>query len=585
MAFTKITTDSVTWTLTYTGSWLEGGATETVGKLSIEYTVYQDYAANQSRLDGSFYFTPTGATPRITVGSGQTSITSCFYTIDGTAYTGTCSVFPNASTGSNQSLTQNKKYLLTSFSQTFTHNTDGSKTVKFGTCGVGTSSSPAILKFVSSNTGTDKSANIKATGIYNKTLPAIPKAATFLTATNFTDEENPVITYNNSAGESVDSLEACISLTGATDDIAYRSISKTAGTYTFELTDDDRNVLRMAAINAQTVSVRFYLKTTIGTNTYFEYVTRTVTIANCNPVLNNPTVKDIQPDVVALTGNENTIVRYASMAEYSFEPVAKKYATIASQYIQNGTKKITGLSQGVIDEPESGLFVFSATDSRGLTTTATVTKTFIEYIKPTCYQNLKAEMVGETGAKITLTISGDYFNGTFGAVSNTLKLEVKHTQNDGTMGDWVDLTDGLIPVFDGNTYSLEITISGFDYSQSYTFQCRATDKLNVVQSAEYTIKLLPVFDWGESDFNFNVPVNINANTLSMNDEVVLRHTGSSTNNTVLSASGGHIYIRPGGTSDTSSEVRITAQGDIEVKGDIIINGVSLTTILENAGLM
>lgn len=579
MAYTNIGTDSVTWTVTYKPT---GYSAENVCKLSLEYTIYQDYEANKSYLQYSFYFTPVASTPYL---SADSSCTKFFYTIDGTAYSGTTSFTASSTGASYQSLTQNKKYLLGSFSKTYTHNTDGTLSVKFGTCGIGTSTTPAKIRFKSSNLGREVSTNVKSTAIYTKTIPSIPKAAKILTASNFTDEENPVITYNNTAGDSVTNLEACISLTGATDDIAYRSISKTGTSYTFELTDDDRNVLRMAAINAQTVSVRFYLKTTIGTNTYFEYVTRTVTIANCNPVLNNPTVKDIQPDVVALTGNENTIVRYASMAEYSFEPVAKKYATIASQYIQNGTKKITGLSQGIIDEPESGLFVFSATDSRGLTTTATVTKSFIEYVKPTCHQALKAEMVGETGAKITLTISGDYFNGTFGAVSNTLKLEVKHTQNDGTMGDWVDLTDGLIPVFDGNTYSLEITISGFDYSQSYTFQCRATDKLNVVQSAEYTIKLLPVFDWGESDFNFNVPVNINANEFSMNGETVLRHTGSSTNNTVLSASGGHIYIRPGGTRDTSSEVRITAQGDIEVKGDIIINGVSLTTILENAGLM
>ena len=122
---------------------------------------------------------------------------------------------------------------------------------------------------------------------------------------------------------------------------------------------------------------------------------------------------------------------------------------------------------------------------------------------------MKAELSGVDGGVVNLKISGNYFNGTFGAVKNTLKLEVRHTQNDGSMGAWVDLTSGLIPVFNGTTYELETTISGFSYSQSYVFQCRATDKLNTVITSQYTVRVLPVFDWSKEDFNFNVPVNIN----------------------------------------------------------------------------
>lgn len=417
------------------------------------------------------------------------------------------------------------------------------------------------------------------------TLDTIFKEPSLLTATNFTDEENPVITYSNPGGNNVSLLQAAISLTGATDDIAYRDVSKTGSSYTFTLTDDERNLLRKAAIDKQTMPVRFYLKSVVDGTTYWNYLERNFTVVNCSPVITNPVVKNAISDVSDLTGDENILVRHVSMIEYSFEASTSKFATIAEQYIQCGNKKITGLSQGVIDDIESGTFIFGVTDSRGLTTTRTIERDIVEYVKPTCNQTVKAELVGETGAQIALTVSGNYFNDTFGAVENTLKLEVRHTQNDGTMGDWVELTDGLIPVFNGNTYTLDITISGFDYAQAYTFQCRATDKLNVVETASYTVRALPVFDWGEEDFNFNVPVNVNASTFNMNGETILRHTGSSTNNTVLSASGGHIYIRPGGTSDTSSEVRITAQGDIEVKGDIIINGVSLTTILQNAGLM
>lgn len=414
----------------------------------------------------------------------------------------------------------------------------------------------------------------------------LPLMAVLKTAPNFNDEQNPTITYiSASADKRPQVVEAAISLTGANDDIEYRAISSTGNTYTFELTEDERNVLRLAAINSSSINVRFYLRTSYGDVVNYDYLTRKFTVVNSNPIISDIVIKDIHPDIIALTGNEDTLVRYASMAEYSYTITAQKLASITEHSITNGSQKKTGLTQGIFDDVESGDFTIAATDSRGYQGTRTISKPIVNYIKPTCHQEVKAELVGETGAQIALTISGNYFNDTFGAVENTLKLEVRHTQNDGTMGEWVDLTDGLIPVFSGNTYSLSITISGFNYGDAYTFQCRATDRLNTVISSSYTVRALPVFDWSQEDFNFNVPVNVNANEFSMNGETVLRHTGSSTNNTVLSASGGHIYIRPGGTTNTSSEVRITAQGNIEVKGDIILNGVSLLDTLRNAGLI
>lgn len=418
------------------------------------------------------------------------------------------------------------------------------------------------------------------------------RTATILTADNFNDEGNPVITYKDPTRSDA-KIYACISVTGAEDDVPYREIPKGnnsyTGTYTFNLTEDERNTLRIAAIDTQTLPVRFYIKTIYESYegyAAFDYVTRTFTVVNCNPIINQPTIKEVQSTVLALTGDEDTVVLNESMIEYSYEPVVKKQATIANQFVQCGTQKASGLSQGVIDDVESGTFLFSVTDSRGLTTTTTVTKNVIEYVKPTCYQELAIEITGETGATIGLTIRGNYYNGSFGLVDNTLKLEVRHTQNDGTMGDWVDLTDGLIPVFDTEkkTYELHVSISGFTYSMAYEFQCRATDKLNTVISSMYKVKMMPVFDWGENDFNFNVPINIEGETIGLHGETVIRH-GKDTNNTVLSGSGGHIYLRPGGTTDTSSEVRITSQGNVEIKGDIILNGTSLLTILENAGLI
>ena len=47
-----------------------------------------------------------------------------------------------------------------------------------------------------------------------------------------------------------------------------------------------------------------------------------------------------------------------------------------------GDKSITSNS-GTINAIESGKFIITATDSRGFTTTQTVSKTIVEYVKPT----------------------------------------------------------------------------------------------------------------------------------------------------------------------------------------------------------
>ena len=427
---------------------------------------------------------------------------------------------------------------------------------------------------------------------YSGDLLSIDRAINPITADNFTDEDNPSFSYSApTAGKSVlyridtsgnikgiaaddvfSSLQAALSFDGETIDIDYRDIPIEGGSYTFNLSDVERELLRQKAQGSDTVPIYYMTKITRSIDTRYsstlydmeadpaELISKTernFTVVGCNPTL-NPTVKDIKEETIALTGDENTFIRYESMAEFAFNATASKHATIVSQSVQCGSKTISNLPNGVIDNVESGTFIFNVTDSRNMGASSSVFKNLVEYVKPTCYQKLEIAISGETGANINLTINGNYYNGSFGAVDNTLLLEVRYTNDDGNMGEWQTIPG--TPTFNGNTYKLQATFGGFNYGKAYIFQCRATDKLNVVQSAQYTIRLLPVFDWSEEDFNFNVPV-------QMNGKTVLRHNREG-NNTVLSASGGHIYIRPGGTDNTSGETIIYPDGRIQFGGEV-----------------
>ena len=332
-------------------------------------------------------------------------------------------------------------------------------------------------------------------------LDLIPRQATLTSAENFNDDENPSISYSNPAGNAVGALQAAIySNDGKTAYAAYRNITKTATSYTFNLTTAERNALRNAIPEAKSMKVRFYLKTTISGTSYYSYITKTLTIVDANPTI-SPTIKDTNSTTLALTGNENTIVRFYSNAAITIGASAIKGATLKSQKASNSGKSFTTAS-GTLNAVESAVFLFTATDSRGNTTNTSVEKPFIDYVKLTA--NFKPQITVD--GVISFTVSGNYFNGSFGAVSNELNAYYRYKAEDGDFGDWVELSTNAY----STTYesSVSFTIPNFNYKNTYTFQIKANDKLMSLAEREYVITALPVFDWSKEDFNFNVPVSI-----------------------------------------------------------------------------
>jgi hypothetical protein len=357
---------------------------------------------------------------------------------------------------------------------------------------------------VSHNNDGNKSISVSfSTAIYTATvstysgtweLDSNPRQANITGAPNFNDEENPTITYSNPAGNAVNSLEACISWTGNAD-IAYRDISKTGSSYTFNLTEAERKKLRQAAASSNTLSVKFFVTTTIGDNTYYSALTKTLTIKNPDPTL-SPTVIDSNATTTALTGDTSKFVKYYSNAQFSVGATAVKEASIKNRKVVCGARSSTAAT-GTLNAVESGTFVFSTTDSRGNSVTKTLTKTLINYVKLTC--NLITENP-TTDGKMNFEISGNYFNGSFGTVANTLTVQYRYKENNGAYGSWITAT----ATKNSNTYSATINLTGLNYQSTYTIQAMATDKLATKQTAEKKVKSTPVFDWGENDFKFNV---------------------------------------------------------------------------------
>jgi hypothetical protein len=217
-----------------------------------------------------------------------------------------------------------------------------------------------------------------------------------------------------------------------------------------------------------------------------------------------------------MTGNENKFVRYYSNAEVTFNAVGRKGATIVKKSVTIGsqTVNISDASQNkvTINNIDGDIFYLSATDSRGHTTQETLEldSNFIPYFRVTCNHTVRLNLDGTAA----MTVTGNYFDEPFGNnARNTLQIESRHREAGGTWGEWADITP-LLSSASGGTYTLTATISGYDPSGTYEFQCRASDELSSAESSIETITLKPIFDWGKYDFNFNVPLTIEGNPLA-----------------------------------------------------------------------
>ena len=366
-----------------------------------------------------------------------------------------------------------------------THNTDGKKSIAIG------------VSFGLYTTSGNGGSGNKITGTNTVALTDIPRYATITAAPNFNDEQNPTITYSNPAGSIATSLRACITLDGTVADIEYRDVSKTGSSYTFNLTDAERDVLRAATTGGNSRSVGFYLRTEIGGSVDASKVWRTLTIKNPNPTI-DPTVTDTNSKTVALTGDSSKLVRYCSNAHVIIDAQAVKKATLTSQKVTCGNKSLNG--DGTIEAVESGTFVFTATDSRGNTTQKTINPAFVEYVKLSC---ILGNSQPDAGGNMTVKVSGSYFDGSFGAANNSLAVYYRYKVSGGSYGSWQPMT---VAIGSSANYTATASLKGLDYQTQYVFQAYAADKLTTVNSVEKAVKAAPIFDWGESDFKFNVPV-------------------------------------------------------------------------------
>ena len=377
---------------------------------------------------------------------------------------------------------------LYSFSETIKHKDSGS-----GTC--------YIAGVINGPSGTSQE-DSKVTESKTVTLDTIARYAILSSVPNFTDEEDPTITYSKGAGSALDSLTLGISLDGSTD-IITKEISKTGSSATISLTEAERDQLRLAAAESNTINLTFILRSRLSGVDYASKKSAVMTVVNASPTVAT-VVLDVNEKTVAVTGDPSILVAGYSRAEVTVSAEAYKGASIETIQVTNGSATITG--GGLIDPVQNSPIVVTVTDSRKNTATETAPNTIVPYFAPSCV--VENGMISGEG-KLRLIVTGKFYNETIGKTDNTLTVQCQIKPDGGDYGTWTEMEVSVV----GNEYAAEILVEGLDYQKNHMVQARALDAVTATLSTAKTFVSVPVFYWGKDFFKFNVPVILSNMTL------------------------------------------------------------------------
>ena len=303
----------------------------------------------------------------------------------------------------------------------------------------------------------------------NVVLDPITRCAYITDVSNFTDEANPVLNYGNPLGDLITSTQACISLTdsGVNPAIAYRDIAINGSSYTFVLTEAERNLLRAECPNSDTLDVYFIIKSIMNGDTFYSKKVVTMTVVNDSPTIVNAQYYDTNADIIAVTNDPTKIVQTLSTVEFKFGYLtALKYATLVSASITiNGVTKtvsLSGTSQlnvtklfGTINVTSSLPASIDVVDSRGNHTKQELTINIYGWSVPTGAISLSRINNFETDC--TLKVQASY-SSISGQNSVTITYQAKRV-SDADYGPEVTIQDNTLYIIQlDNTYEWVVRV-------------------------------------------------------------------------------------------------------------------------------
>lgn len=235
--------------------------------------------------------------------------------------------------------------------------------------------------------------------------------------------------------------------------------------------------------------------------------------ALCSPTISTTesTVVDINPITLALTGNENNIVRFASNVKVTPTISVSDSEDTKTTLISKSVNNIVFTDDSIVlPEVSDKTFNVNATNSRNmpaLTTRISATGILIPYVKLTFNIN-KLYRPEPTTGEISLEYSGNYYAGSFRPgleddIANELTIAWKYKLKGESDDKYVD-GGVLTPTInvEKNTYNGDISLGTmFDYTQQYDFMFYYSDKIVSKVEHETVSRGIPVYWWTANSFH------------------------------------------------------------------------------------
>lgn len=300
-------------------------------------------------------------------------------------------------------------------------------------------------------------------------------------------------------GSATTSLKLC--KTDGTQVINYGTVTGTSKSVT-----PTASTIYALTPNSNSITLRYILTTTQGSYTTTNYKDCKFSVTNSNPTFSNFTYKDTDSTVTALTGNNQTIVKGYSnvqgIVSTANKATAKNSATMSKYRLSIGEATAeVGYSSSAevsatIANVSSNSFTMYAIDSRGNSTSKTITaSTYINY-SPIKITSISAIRTNSVTSETTLKFSGNVWNGSFGSVTNSI-VTCYYRYRLSTSSTWTTGATTITPTKSGTSFSYsgiikgDLGANGFNIDNSYVIQVIVADKLSGNSSNPATFTLGP----------------------------------------------------------------------------------------------
>lgn len=246
--------------------------------------------------------------------------------------------------------------------------------------------------------------------------------------------------------------------------------------------------------NTISIKLRYIITTTANNKSYTNYKECTFSVTNSNPTFSNFTYADTNSKTLALTGNNQIVIKGYSnvkgIVSVSNKAVAKNSATMSKYRLVIGeSQKEANYSSDAevgitIANANNNVFNMYAIDSRGYSTLKTISpSTYKTYSDINVKSAVAERQENGISSNVILSFNGDIWNNSFGNVNNEITsciYKYKKTTSD----TWITGKTDIMPVVNGQSYSKSVSIKGdleaegFDTRSSYNLQIIIKDKLS-----------------------------------------------------------------------------------------------------------